>query len=82
MDTLVIKIPSKADLNWLLELTHKLGFQAYALSERESRLLARQKLAAIIEQVENQEEPSMAEINDIVQQVRTRRYAQAHQNSH
>lgn len=82
MDSIVIQVPSKSDLKLLLELASKMGFKSFALSERETRMLARQKLAAIVEDADVAEEPSMEEINDIVEQVRTRRYAQNYQGGH
>jgi hypothetical protein len=82
MDSIVIQVPSKSDLKLLLELASKLGFKSFSLTERETRLLARQKLAAIVESADIAEEPTMEEINEIVEQVRTRRYAQNHQSSH
>ena len=82
MDSIVIQVPSKSDLKLLLELASKLGFKSFSINERETRLLARQKLATVIEEVDILEEPTMEEINEIVEQVRTRRYAQSHQNSH
>jgi hypothetical protein len=78
MDSIVIQVPSKSDLKLLLELASKLGFKSFSLNERETRLLARQKLATIIEEADIAEEPSMEEINEIVGKVRTRRYAKNH----
>lgn len=82
MESIVIQVPSKSDLKLLLELASKLGFKSFSVTEKETRMLARQKMVAIVEGVETSEEPTMEEINDIVEQVRTRRYAQGHQSSH
>ena len=82
MESIVIQVPSKSDLKLLFELASKLGFKSFSVTERETRILARQKLATIAEAVDSSEEPTMEEINDIVEQVRTRRYAQGHQSSH
>ena len=82
MESIVIQVPSKSDLKLLLELASKLGFKSFSVTEKETRMLARQKMVAIVEGVETSQEPTMEEINDIVEQVRTRRYAQGHQSSH
>ncbi|MCU0347800.1 MAG: hypothetical protein MUC59_12740 [Saprospiraceae bacterium] len=74
MPSILIQVPSKSDPKLLLELAGKLEFKSFALSERETRILARQKLAAITEDVDVAEAPSMEEINEIVEQVRTCRY--------
>jgi hypothetical protein len=74
MPSILIQAPSKSDLKLLLGLASKLGFKSFLLTERETRLLARQKLAAIVEDVDVAEAPSMDEINEIVEEVRTRRY--------
>ena len=74
MQTVVIQVPSKSDIQLLLELARKMGFKSWSVSDRESRLLARQKLAEMIENVNNAEEPAIEEILSIVEDVRTRRH--------
>lgn len=70
MNSIVIQVPSKSDLEWLLELVRRLGFKSFAVTEKEARLLARQKLAVVISEVDNEDEPSVEEINEIVDEVR------------
>lgn len=75
MQTVVIQVSSKSDIQLLLEIAKKMGFKSWAVSDRENRLLARQKMAEIIEDLNTQEEPTMEEISSIVEEIRSRRYA-------
>ncbi|MEZ4955069.1 MAG: hypothetical protein R2825_16000 [Saprospiraceae bacterium] len=78
MNRIVIQVPSKSDLKWLLELVRRLGFESIVITEEETRLLAKQKLSAIIRETVNEEKISLDEIDEIVDQVRTERIYKKH----
>ena len=73
MENILIKVKSKADKRLIMNLAQRLGFDSFAVSESEKRMLAKKKfvqLASNMPKIDISDE----QINEVVESVRAKRY--------
>ncbi|HYV92965.1 MAG TPA: hypothetical protein VE978_14340 [Chitinophagales bacterium] len=71
METIVVRVPSKKDRNFILELLSRLGYSGVTTSD--SQTDARNKLASLIRKSKSAN-ISMDDISEVVERVRAKRY--------